>query len=52
MSESYKLQQHIWAIEKARSDAFSEGNWDRVDYLTLCLDDSREQLEKLQGATA
>lgn len=42
-----KLQNFIFDLQKARKEAFDEGNWDRVDIIGQCIDDAREELKNI-----
>lgn len=44
MSTKQQLIDHLANLEKARDEAFSEGNWDRVDLLGNCIDDTRARI--------
>jgi hypothetical protein len=39
------LQEHLNALRQARDEAFTEGDWERVDYIQLCIDDTERRLE-------
>jgi hypothetical protein len=43
MTETKKL---LLALETAYVEAFEEGDWERVDYVGLCLDEVRTQLRE------
>lgn len=42
-----KLIAHLMLLEAAREEAFAEGNWDRVDLLQCCIDDTKNAIAKL-----
>jgi hypothetical protein len=44
MVTRFNVQEHLNALRKARDEAFSEGDWDSVDQLQLCIDDTENQL--------
>ena len=46
MSERQKLIDHLADLEQAYKEARAEGNWDRVDFLGLCIDDTRAAINK------
>jgi hypothetical protein len=43
----FDLQEHLNALREARDDAFSEGDWERVDFIGNCIDDTEKQLQTL-----
>ena len=43
----FDLQEHLNALQEARDDAFSEGDWERVDFIGNCIDDTEKQLQTL-----
>ena len=43
----FDLQEHLNALREARDDAFSEGDWERVDFIGICIDDTEKQLQTL-----
>ena len=47
MVTRFNVQEHLNALRKARDEAFSEGDWDSVDQLQLCIDDTEKQLHTL-----
>ena len=44
MVTRFNVQEYLNALREARDEAFSEGDWDRVDQLQLCIDDTENQL--------
>lgn len=38
------LSQHLSALQQARAEAYAAGDWDRVEILQLCIDDTRKAL--------
>ena len=44
MTTRQQLIDHLANLERARDEAFAEGNWDRVDLLGNCIDDTRARL--------
>ena len=43
----FNLQEHLNALRQARDEAFSEGDWERVDFIGNCIDDTEKQLQTL-----
>lgn len=41
MTKRQQLIDHLADLERAREEAFADGNWDRVDLLQCCIDDTR-----------
>ncbi len=41
----FDIQEHLNALRQARDEAFTEGDWDRVNYIQLCIDDTEKRLE-------
>jgi hypothetical protein len=41
------LQQHLHLLQQECVQAFSQGEWDRVDRIQLCIDDTSDELKKL-----
>lgn len=50
MTRRQKLIDHLADLNQARADAFANGDWDRVDFIQLGIDDTRGELERLQAA--
>jgi hypothetical protein len=50
MSTKQQLIDHLADLEKARDEAFTEGNWGRVDLLGNCIDDTNARIAKLSAA--
>lgn len=46
MTQHQKLIDHLVDLEQARDEAFTEGNWERVDLLGNCIDDTRDAIAK------
>ena len=46
MTETTKTHKLLLALETAYVEAFEEGDWARVDYVGLCLDEIRMQLKE------
>lgn len=46
-SRKAKLQDHLFALQEARTEACNMGNWDRVDLIQLAIDDTSDELKKL-----
>ena len=42
-----KLQHHLTVLHESRCEAFDMGNWDDVDRIQLCIDDTSDELQKL-----
>lgn len=51
MSIRQKLIDRIADLDRARDEAFAQGDWDQVDYLQLCIDDTRDTMAKLFNPT-
>ena len=49
MTTRQKLIDHLADLERAREEARADGNWDRVDFIGLCIDDTRDALKKLDN---
>jgi hypothetical protein len=47
MSTKQKLIDHLADLLQARKAAYAAGEWDRVDALGMCIDDTRAELAKL-----
>ncbi len=47
MSKRQQLIDHLADLQRARKDAYAAGEWDRVDFLQLCIDDTRTLLKQL-----
>lgn len=47
MSTKQQLIDHLANLEQARDEAFAAGNWDRVDLLGNCIDDTRARIATL-----
>lgn len=45
MTTRQQLIDHLADLERARDEAFAEGNWDRVDFLGNCIDDTRARIK-------
>jgi len=45
----FDIQEHLNALRQARDEAFSEGDWDKVDFIGNCIDDTEEQLNRLSS---
>jgi hypothetical protein len=41
------LQQHLHLLQQECVQAFGLGEWDRVDRIQLCIDDTSDELKKL-----
>lgn len=48
MTRRQKLIDHLVSLNQGRADAFANGDWDRVDFIQLCIDDTRDELERLR----
>jgi hypothetical protein len=46
MTETTETHKLLLALETAYVEAFEEGDWERVDYVGLCLDEIRTQLKE------
>lgn len=40
----YQIQEHLNNLKQAYDEAFTEGDWDRMNYIGLCVDDTADQL--------
>lgn len=47
MTTRQQLTDHLADLERAREEAYAEGNWDRVDVLGNCIDDTRARIAAL-----
>jgi hypothetical protein len=47
----FDLVEHLNALRDARDEAFSEGDWERVDFIGNCIDDTEKQLQTLDFLT-
>jgi len=45
----FDIQEHLNALREARDEAFSEGDWERVDFIGNCIDDTEKQLNGLSS---
>ena len=50
MSTRQQLIDHLADLERAREEAYSAGEWSRVDFIQLCIDDTRDALKKATAA--
>jgi hypothetical protein len=41
------LQHHLHLLQQECVQAFAQGEWDRVDRIQLCIDDTSDELKKL-----
>lgn len=41
------LQQHLHLLQQECVQANSQGEWDKVDRIQLCIDDTSDELQKL-----
>jgi hypothetical protein len=46
MTTKQQLTDHLADLEQAREEAYSAGNWDRVDLLGQCIDDTKAAIAK------
>lgn len=44
----FNIQEHLINLRLAREEAFDEGDWDRVNYIGLCIEDTEKQLISLE----
>ena len=49
MSRS-ELLNHLFALEERRQECFDEGLWDKVDFIQLCIDDTKAKLSQKESA--
>ena len=47
MSELQKLIDYLADLEKADTEARADGNWERVDFIGNCIDDTRARIATL-----
>lgn len=47
-----QLTAHLVALLEQDAKAFTRGDWDALDFIRLCIDDTREQIEKLKKEQA
>ncbi len=52
MTTLFKLEEHLMFLLVEDQLCFSEGDWDRLEQIRLAIDDTREQIAKLQKARA
>lgn len=52
MTTRQQLIDHLANLERARAEAFAAGDWGRVDFIQLCIDDTRDDLKKAEAAQA
>lgn len=50
MSTKQKLIDHLNQLKAAYKEAFESGDWERADYIGLCIDDTRTEIKKAGGA--
>ena len=46
MSNKQQLIDHLANLERAREEAYSAGDWARVDFLGDCIDDTKAAIAK------
>lgn len=46
MTARQKMIDHLATLERERDEAFDLGQWERVDTLGLCIDDTRELIKE------
>jgi hypothetical protein len=46
----YQLEEHLKSLLANHQYYFKAGDWERVDYIGLCIDDTHEQIEKAKAA--
>jgi hypothetical protein len=44
----FNVQEHLINLRLAREEAFDEGDWDGVNYIGLCIEDTEKQLASLE----
>jgi hypothetical protein len=49
MTTRQKLIDRLADLQQGRAEAFANGDWDRVDFIQLCLDDTRDELDRLKA---
>ncbi len=52
MTTLFKLEEHLMFLLVEDNLCFSEGDWDRLEQIRLAIDDTRDQIAKLQKAKA
>ena len=48
-TKRFNLLEHFYALGQAREEAFAEGDWERVDYLQMCIDDTESRLTAIKN---
>lgn len=46
----FKLEEHLKSLLANHQYYFHAGDWARVDYIGMCIDDTHEQIEKAKAA--
>ena len=44
----FKLEEHLMMLLVEDKLCFEEGDWDRLESIRLAIDDTRDQIDKLQ----
>lgn len=48
-TKRFNLLEHFYALGQARDEAFSEGDWERVDFIQMCIDDTQARLTAIKN---
>ena len=48
-TKRFNLLEHFYALGEARDEAFSEGDWERVDYHQICHDDTQTPVTAIKN---
>ena len=52
MTTLFKLEEHLMVLLVEDKLCFSEGDWDRLERIRLAIDDTRDQIAKLERVAA
>jgi hypothetical protein len=50
MTTLFKLREHLMLLLVEDKLCFAEGDWDRLDRIRLAIDDTRDQIAKIEKA--
>ena len=50
MTTLFKLREHLMLLLVEDKLCFTEGDWDRLDRIRLAIDDTRDQIAKIEKA--
>ena len=48
MSQLFKLEEHLRALIVEYELSYEDGDWDRLNFIGLAIDDTRDQIEALR----